>query len=360
MKKRGLLVLSFCIGIALLLAACATDRQLGYQAVLTGPGGVPVANGNYTVLVKFWNDPTLSSGSGVSMVYSDTQTVTVTNGRLNIAIPDLTTEADDLDPALFAQPLWVELIVNGETLSPRQKLLGTPYAFNLVGGAVIGVKTGQEAPLVAGGLGRGALTIGNGYSTSDPTGLGATGLVVAIADATNSEVIRACSGVITATSCNDSSYLVFRVHGNGNVTAKGTFTGGGADYAEMVKADGDAAALEPGDVLVISATQDRAVTKSTHANDSSLAGIYSTEPGFVGGGSMDAQTGYVPVAMMGIVPVKVTAANGPIHRGDLLTSSDIPGYAMLATNPKFGAVLGKAMGELLDGQGVIEIQLLLK
>lgn len=128
----------------------------------------------------------------------------------------------------------------------------------------------------------------------------------------------------------------------------------------MIKAKGSASGLEPGDVLVISATQDRAVTKSTHANDTSLAGVYSTKPGFVGGGSMDAQAGYVPVAMMGIVPVKVAAANGPIHRGDLLTTSDIPGYAMLATNPKFGAVLGKAMGELLEGEGVIDIQMLLK
>jgi len=358
MKKRGLLVLSFCIGIALLLAACATDRQLGYQAVLTGPGGVSVTNGNYTVLVKFWADPASTDAS--FLVYQDTQTVAVTNGRLNIAVPDLVAEANTLDPALFAQPLWLELTINGETLSPRQKLLGTPYAFNLVGGAVVGLKSGQEAPLIAGGAGRGALTVGNGFTSSAAGSPGTTGLVVAIADATDSEVIRACAGVISATGCNTSTYLVFRVHGNGDVTAKGAFTGGGADYAEMVKAEGSAAALEPGDVLVISANQDRAVAKSTHANDSALAGVYSTQPGFVGGGSMDSQPGYVPVAMMGIVPVKVTAANGPIHRGDLLTSSDIPGYAMLATNPKFGAVLGKAMGELLEGQGVIDIQLLLK
>ncbi len=356
MKKRGLLVLSICIGVALLLGACATDRQLGYQAVLTGPGGIPVANGTYTVIVKFWDDPTLTAAA--NLIYSDTQTVTVTDGRLNIAIPDQVSEANSLDPALFAKTLYVELTINGELLSPRQKLLGTPYAFTLVGGAVVAMRSDQAAPIVAAGTGRGALTIANGFvNNTDPGSPGATGLVVGILDPSDSEVIRACAGGL---ACTDA-YRVFNVHGNGDVTANGTFTSPAADYAEWIKAEGSAAALEPGDVLVISAAQDRAVAKSTHANDPSLAGVYSTKPGFLGGGSMGAQPGgYVPVAMMGIVPVKVTAANGPIHRGDLLTTSDVPGYAMLATNPQIGAILGKAMGELLEGQGLIEIQLILK
>jgi len=355
MKIRGLLVLSICIGVALLLAACGPDRQLGYQAVLTGPGGIPVANGNYTVNVKFWNDPT-STDAG-DLIYQDTQTVAVTNGMLNIAIPNTVSEADALDPADFSQPLWVELIISGETLSPRQKLLGTPYAYTLVGGALVSVGPADAdvAPLVAGAPGRGALTVGNGFASTAANSPGATGLVVSIVDNTDSTIIRGCAGGL---DCSNT-YIKFRVKGDGHVYATGYHTPA-SDYAEMIKAEGSAATLEPGDVLVISATQDRAVAKSTRANDPLLAGVYSTEPGFIGGGSMEDQPGYVPVAMMGIVPVKVTAANGPIHRGDLLTSSDIPGYAMLATNPQFGAILGKAMGELLEGEGVIEVLLLLK
>jgi hypothetical protein len=216
MKKRGLLVLSFCIGIALLLGACATDRQLGYQAVLTGPGGIPVANGDYTVNVKFWDALT-----GGTLIYQDTQTVAVTNGILNIAIPDLIAEANSLDPADFSQPLWVELIINGETLSPRQKLLGTPYAFTVVGGAVVSLKSGQEAPLVANYPQRGALTVGNGFASSAAGSPGATGLVVGIVDASDSEVIRACAG---AFSCSDPN-LVFRVRGNGDVSQSATGNG---------------------------------------------------------------------------------------------------------------------------------------
>jgi len=218
MKKRGLLVVSICIGIALLLGACATTpRQVGYQAVLTGPGGIPVANGNYTVTVKFWD--ALTAGS---VVYQDDQTVTVTNGILNIAIPDLVTEANSLDPANFSRPLWVELTINGETLSPRQKLLGTPYALNLVGGAVVALATGEEGPLVTGAPERGVLTIVNSFANNTVAGSpGATGLVVGILDNSDSDVIRACAGNLTCQSAD----VVFRVRGNGDVSQSATGNG---------------------------------------------------------------------------------------------------------------------------------------
>ncbi len=357
MNKKATFILVVGILIALVLGACAPDKQLGYQAVLTGPGGIPVANGNYTVNVKFWKGETTTDPS--NLVYQDTQTATVTNGILNIAIPDQVAEADSMDPGLFSQVLWVEFTINGQTLSPRQKLLGTPYAYTLVGGSVVSLRAGQEAPLVSAHPNRGALTVINNYSSTDTNSPGTTGLVVAIADNIQSEVIRACAGgAIAGTNGCSDSYVVFRVFGNGNVRADGTFTGGGADYAEMIRFDGDAASVEPGDVLVISSAVDRAVVKSSIENDTMLAGVVSTKPGFLGGGAFAEEEGFVAVAVLGIVPVKVTAANGPIQRGDLLTTSSIPGYAMKATNPQVGAILGKAMGELQEGEGVIEVYLL--
>ncbi len=68
----------------------------------------------------------------------------------------------------------------------------------------------------------------------------------------------------------------------------------------------------------------------------------------------------IPVGIVGIVPVKVSAENGPIHRGDLLTTSATPGHAMRADTYIPGAILGKAMGELQSGTGVIEVVLLLQ
>jgi hypothetical protein len=63
------------------------------------------------------------------------------------------------------------------------------------------------------------------------------------------------------------------------------------------------------------------------------------------------------MAMVGIVPTNVTAENGPIHRGDLLVTSSASGYAMKGTDRSrlVGAVIGKAMGSLETGTGVIEV-----
>ena len=62
----------------------------------------------------------------------------------------------------------------------------------------------------------------------------------------------------------------------------------------------------------------------------------------------------IPVAITGVVPVKVTAENGPIRPGDLLTSSSSVGKAMRAgMHPAVGTVLGKSLGFLSRRQGVI-------
>ncbi|MCJ7739271.1 MAG: hypothetical protein MUQ10_18485, partial [Anaerolineae bacterium] len=58
---------------------------------------------------------------------------------------------------------------------------------------------------------------------------------------------------------------------------------------------------------------------------------------------------------LGIVSCKVSAENGPIHRGDLLTTSSIPGHAMRADDPQPGTILGKALGPLATDTGVIQI-----
>jgi len=94
-------------------------------------------------------------------------------------------------------------------------------------------------------------------------------------------------------------------------------------------------------------------------------GVYSTKPGFVGDTEI-AQHGIeavenpsgkarVAVAIVGIVPVKVSAENGAIHAGDMLTTSNTPGYAMKATDPKISTVLGKAPGSLEQGTGIITV-----
>src|SRR5207248_11507869 len=127
----------------------------------------------------------------------------------------------------------------------------------------------------------------------------------------------------------------------------------GGDYAESVDALGELAHYEPGDVLVIDPEHDERVIKSAEPYATSVVGIYSTKPGALGRRTSDPEKvkGQIPMAMVGIVPTKVTAENGAINRGDLLVTSPIVGYAMKGTDRSrmTGAVIGKAFGTLSSG-----------
>ncbi len=134
----------------------------------------------------------------------------------------------------------------------------------------------------------------------------------------------------------------------------------GADYAEAVDVSGDRTHYEPGDVLVIDSQHPGKFLKADQAYSTMVAGIYSTKPGFVGRkepASDPASKAEVPMAMVGRVPTKVSAENGPIQVGDLLVSSSTLGYAMKGTDrgKMLGAVVGKALGSLGSGKGVIEV-----
>jgi len=132
----------------------------------------------------------------------------------------------------------------------------------------------------------------------------------------------------------------------------------GGDYAESVDVSGKRAQYEPGDVLEIDERNPAQFLKVAEPYSTAVAGIYSTKPGAVGRRQTTPKNAdEVPMAMIGIVPVKVTAENGSIRPRDLLVSSSQPGYAMKGTdrNRMLGAVIGKAMGSLDSGTGVIEV-----
>ena len=150
----------------------------------------------------------------------------------------------------------------------------------------------------------------------------------------------------------------FRVARNGNVYADGTFQPGGADYAELLPG---VAGLVPGEVLVIGS--DGLLNRANQPYQTSVVGVYSTQPGFLAGaGDENADlSGQIPLAVMGVVPVKVTAENGPIHLGDLLSSSSTPGHAMRAgVDPEPGTIIGKALEPWETGNGVIQMLVMLR
>jgi hypothetical protein len=152
-------------------------------------------------------------------------------------------------------------------------------------------------------------------------------------------------------------------------TGKGFFDGGtqtgGADFAESVSAKGASVDYEPGDVLVIDTSADRQFSLSTTPYSKLVAGVYSTKPGVLGtlhASEAPDLPSELPMAVVGIVPCKVSTENGPISRGDLLVTSSTPGHAMRATDATglSGAIIGKALQPLLLGKGKIEVLITLQ
>jgi hypothetical protein len=153
---------------------------------------------------------------------------------------------------------------------------------------------------------------------------------------------------------------VFRVGDTGDVHADGGFYSNGADFAEEFTVAGTPKDYQPGDVLVIDRDSDRRVGRSQEPYSTFVAGIYSTKPGMIGsphGIDEDASVPEIPMAMVGVVPTKVTTENGQIARGDLLVTSSKAGYAMKGTDRTrmVGAVVGKALQPLERGEGVIQV-----
>lgn len=72
------------------------------------------------------------------------------------------------------------------------------------------------------------------------------------------------------------------------------------------------------------------VQKSDSACDPNLLGFIINPASGADGKKLNDH--YLPLAIFGYFPAKVTVQNGIIHRGDALTSSSKPGYAMKATS----------------------------
>ncbi len=243
--------------------------------------------------------------------------------------------------------------------------------FNNNGG--IGVIGDSSARGVVGTLGRGpcAGTYGVG-GCGGTTGDGVVGRTSVGANTFTAAAMHAI---------NDNGGDIFIGEGFGarkariDASGRGYFNGGtqnnGADYAESIRTTDDAAKLEPGDVLALDPQDGGAVRRSREPNSRLVAGVYSTRPSVLAVGEHgvnDSLAGEVPVAMLGIVPTKVTAENGAIAVGDLLVTSSSPGRAMKATPAVVngvevyptGAILGKALEPLAQGDGVIKVLVTLK
>ncbi len=144
---------------------------------------------------------------------------------------------------------------------------------------------------------------------------------------------------------------------NGMISANCIKLRGGCDIAEPFNVKSQS--VYPGLVLCIDPENPGRLKISENAYDKKVAGIVSgannVKPGLVMNQDDVFIDGKFPVALTGRVYCYADATHNSINPGDLLTTSDTPGYAMKATDfsKTQGAVIGKAMTGLKEGKGMV-------
>ncbi len=389
--------------------------EFNYQGELNA-GGVP-ANGVFDL--EFYLFDVATAGTEEDMVTLND--VTVTDGVFSVEIdfghPVFMGDQYWLEVAVRDGASTGSY----ETLSPRQPINAVPYAMGLVPGAIVDGNAGGSNSAAITGInpssssGRGlegiaTTTTGNGQGVrgeADSTNSNAIGVFGLLTNAnasgagvkgqnngsggygvwgtggpnTTAGVLgqiasSTARGAVWAINSGNGVGLraesggniiegwdtspvnkVFQVDNSGNVTADGSFTSPAADFAEMLPAR---KGLEPADVLVIGSSGE--LVKSTMPYQQSVAGVYSTKPAFIGGMKDDLDhDANIPLAVVGIIPVKVSGENGPISPGDLLTTSLLAGHAMRAdTDAPNGSVIGKALGSFDQETGQIKMLVVLQ
>jgi hypothetical protein len=175
-----------------------------------------------------------------------------------------------------------------------------------------------------------------------------------------------------------------RVDGYSRFEGYVTFSGGKTGYVVDVCLNEGPETLETGDVVVVTGFGQpvigsiplMTVRKAAEAQSTGVVGIVDVPfvldadpenegeplvrpapgPARVATGTGIGPGSYLSVVTLGAYEtLKVDASYGAIQPGDLLVSSPNAGYAMKATDPGPGTVLGKALGALPEGTGVIPV-----
>ncbi len=236
-----------------------------------------------------------------------------------------------------------------------------------------GIKCGGKF-VAKGALGRGvqgvadntgaSTTYGGHFSSASTEGIGVYGYASHTAAVTNIGGYFTAHGIngigIYASGGSNGYAADFR--GNVRIRSESSGTtimelGEGLDYAEGFDV-ASAEKVDPGAVMIIDPENPGKLTLSSEPYDTKVAGIVAGANGLGSGVRLGGDKFDQDVALAGRVYCNVDTSQGAVKVGDLLTTSNIPGYAMKATdyNRAQGAILGKAMEKLdKDQKGQILI-----
>jgi hypothetical protein len=397
LKKSGVPVNGTCTMTFTLWDSQSSGTQVGGPQMLNS---VAVAGGLFTVVLDSsnelgafggsdrWLETAVKCAGDGSAVTLSRQELTATPYALFSAAPwvtsgsNLTYNAGSVGIGTALPTAGIKLEVNGETrLTPGgaevEIGLGTPNAET--GMSILGPNRadlrfdGTTLKLVVGtGTGPPPSTNGINIATSGNVGIGtvspAARLTVRGPDTSLSSVafrVETASGNVALQVYDDTTVGIQGLYGSSTSHACYVFAtvsrfglcSSAAEYVPTM--DEGAGFVEAADLVSIAPTVRNpygdehspfVVTKSSKPCDDNLLGFIVNPESGADGKKLNEH--YLPLAIYGYFPAKVTLENGAIKRGDPLTSSSKPGYGMKATQAC--KIIGYAL-EDAEQEGIIQV-----
>ncbi len=363
----------------------APPNLVNYQGTLTTDTGTPL-NGTHILIFQIY----ATEGAGTPLWSETHRELQITNGIFNVLLGTWET----IPLSLFdASPRWIGITVDeGAELLPRMQMTSVPWALhatvadsavttgasdtdwvingnNMYSGVSgnIGIGTTSPAEMLhmdthnqGGGI---QINYGSSYGNlyGEVKQMGSGGLVI------NSNAGGTWADISFQTNSTTKMFLdsygrlgigttspteALHVEGEARIDVLHIM---GADVAEKFPVVEE---LEPGTVMAIDQNSPGQLCRSEQEYDRCVAGVISGAGDLPTGailGNLPDQDMTSAIALSGRVWVKCDATKHPIKLGDLLTTSNLPGYAMKVNDftRSQGAIIGKAMTSLAEGKGLV-------
>ena len=122
MKGIGAVLVLTIVALTIFAASAIgqVPQKMNYQVMLTNDSDEPLADAAVTLVFRLYDHEV--AGSQVWTETHNTNTNSI--GVVSVTLGDNVT----LGSHLFDEPLWLEVVVDGETLTPRRELVSSPYA----------------------------------------------------------------------------------------------------------------------------------------------------------------------------------------------------------------------------------------
>ena len=112
-------------------SSAQTPSLINYQGRLLN--GTNLVNGAVGLSLRLFD-----ANTGGTMLYEDSNTVTVADGLYSTFLGDHTTTGSLQAAVATSSNVWIEAAVNGVALVPRERLASVPYALNVEAGGIVG------------------------------------------------------------------------------------------------------------------------------------------------------------------------------------------------------------------------------